>query len=249
MTRGIYNAAMGMLVDMAKLNRIANDLANVDTVGYKQDREAFRAYLRREVFRQEPNPIEKKVKKVPIGLLEYAVVLDEVRSDLSQGPLEETKIPYHLAIDGEGFFRVEYNGQEYFTRNGEFEVGSDGYIVTNYGGYLLDENGERIRYFDGFTVDKGGYIRDEKGNVITRIGVYTVENPQKFGNTLFIGENPTPSGNFRILQGYVEKSNVNALKAMVDMISAMRHYEVSQRAVLVNDELNGKLINSLASLK
>ncbi|AAD36610.1 flagellar basal-body rod protein FlgF [Thermotoga maritima MSB8] len=249
MTRGIYNAAMGMLVDMAKLDRIANDLANVDTAGYKQDREAFRAYLRREVFRQEPNPVESRTKKVPIGPLEYATVLDEVRTDLSQGPVEETDVPYHLAINGEGFFRIEFNGGEYYTRNGEFTVNSEGYIVTNYGGYLLDENGERVRFFDDFTVDEEGYVRDAYGNIVTRIGVYNLENPEKFGNTLFTGENPSPSENFRIMQGYVEKSNVDALKAMVDMISAMRHYELSQRAVTVNDELNGKLINSLASLK
>ncbi|PLV60345.1 flagellar hook-basal body protein [Thermotoga sp. KOL6] len=249
MTRGIYNAAMGMLIDMAKLNRIANDLANVDTAGYKQDREAFRAYLRKEVVRLEPNPKKGMVEKIPIGPLEHAVVLDEVRVDLSQGVMEETRLPYHLAIDGEGFFRVEFNGKEYFTRNGEFAVNGEGYIVTNFGGYLLDENGERIKYFDGFTVDESGYVKDENGNVITKIGVYNIENPQKFGNTLFTGENPILSENFRIFQGYVEKSNVNALKAMVDMISAMRHYELSQRALLVNDELNGKLINSLANLK
>lgn len=186
---------------------------------------------------------------MPIGPLEYATVLDEVRTDLSQGPVEETDVPYHLAINGEGFFRIEFNGGEYYTRNGEFTVNSEGYIVTNYGGYLLDENGERVRFFDDFTVDEEGYVRDAYGNIVTRIGVYNLENPEKFGNTLFTGENPSPSENFRIMQGYVEKSNVDALKAMVDMISAMRHYELSQRAVTVNDELNGKLINSLASLK
>lgn len=249
MTRGIYNAAMGMLIDMAKVDRIANDLANVDTVGYKRDTQAFRAYLRREIYRLEARPEKKRVERIPIGPLEYAVVLDEVRPDLTQGVLEETKVPYHLAIDGEGFFAVEFNGTVYYTRNGEFEVNEEGYIVTNYGGYLLDENGERISFFDGFVVDLHGFVRDAQGNFVTRIGIYSIENPSKFANTLFTGENPSPSQNFRILQGYVEKSNVDALKAMVELIAAHRHFEIAQKALLTHDEVNNKLINSLATLK
>ena len=88
MTRGMYIATMGMLLDEAKLNNLANNLANVDTTGYKKDRLAFRTYFDRFVYRVEPKP-ERGVNEIErVGSLAMATILDEVRPDMSQGATE-----------------------------------------------------------------------------------------------------------------------------------------------------------------
>jgi len=256
MLRGIYNSAMGMLIDMAKLNRISNDLANVDTAGYKQDRETFRAILDRMIVCIEPNPIKKRADVTYVGNLEHAVVLDEIVIDFTEGALENTKIPTHLAIRGDGFFAIERNGRIFYTRDGEFTLDSQGFLVTKSGDRVLDVNGNPIMFLDGYSFDEEGNLRDQNGNVVTRLGVYTFDDPrrlEKFGNNYFYETERSgrarPSQNFRILVGYVEKSNVEVVKAMVGMINALRHYETSQRAILVNDETLGRLINNVATIR
>ncbi|RKX50447.1 MAG: flagellar biosynthesis protein FlgF [Thermotogae bacterium] len=256
MLRGVYNSAMGMLIDMAKLDRISNDLANVDTAGYKQDREAFRAILDRMIVCIESEPARRSVLATAIGNLEHAVVLDEVVVDFTEGALENTKVPTHLAIDGDGLFAVERNGRVFYTRDGEFTLDSHGFLVTKSGDRVLDVNGNPMRFLDGYCFDEEGNLRDRNGNVVTKIGVYTFDDPrrlEKFGNNYFYETERSgrarPSQNFRILVGYVEKSNVEVVKAMVGMINALRHYETSQRAILVNDETLGRLINNVATLR
>ena len=253
MVRGMYMAAMGMLNDMFKLDTISNNLANVDSAGYKQDRLAFRTYLDSMMYSILPDPARGR-KFVPIGDLEGAVVLDEVRADMSQGRLERTSNPYDLAIDGEGFFAVEYGGKVLYTRAGNFKRSFDGYLVTNDGLYVLDRNLNRIKLEDGAVIGEDGAVYKD-GKEIAKIGIFKFDHPEKlkkFGYTYFEETSesgrPVPS-NSGVLVGYLERSNVNALREMVNMIKALRHFEISQRTITTSDELLGRLINNLASLR
>ncbi len=249
MVRGIYTAAMGMLLDVSKIDATANNLANVDSTGYKKDKLAFRAYHEREIYAL-PN------RKQPIGTLVYSVVLDRVYNDVSQGNLQHTGNLLDLAIDGEGFFAVQQDEEIFFTRAGNFKLDAEGYLVNADGLRLLDINGEPIRFQDGFTIDEQGYVRDPANQPVTQIAVYTFDSPRdlrKFGYTLFqqteeSGE-PVAAENFRILSGYVELSNVNAVREMVSLIEAQRHFEISQKAVVVQDELLAKLISQVGTLR
>lgn len=253
MIRGMYMAAMGMLNDMYKLDRVSNDLSNVDTVGYKRNREAFRTYLEGLMTAELPDPVRGR-KLVPIGKLEGAVILDEVVNVMDQGPLERTGNPLDLAIDGDGFFAVEKNGEILYTRAGNFKLTPDGFIVTPDGAYLLDEDGNRVKVDGDLTIDRDGvvYINGERR---TKIAVYAFDDPKRLEKVGYTYFKPTESSgkpkkvSVGILQGYVEKSNVNALRDMVEMIKALRHFEISQRVVTSSDELLGRLINNVGTLR
>ncbi len=246
-------AAMGMLNDMYNLDRISNDLANVDTVGYKKDRAAFKTYMEGLMVAELPDPIKGR-KFLPVGKLEGAVVLDEVRPVITEGALEKTGNPLDLAIVGKGFFRVEKNGEIFYTRAGNFKLDNSGYMMTSDGGYLLDENGERIKINGSVEIQEDGTIY-VNGKKLTKIALYGFDHPEKlekFGYTYF--KETEESGEPKkvrvgLKEGYVERSNVNALREMVGMIKALRHFEISQRVVTTSDELLGRLINNVGSLR
>ncbi|WP_041083475.1 flagellar hook-basal body protein [Thermotoga profunda] len=249
MIRGIYTAAMGMLLDTSKVDTTANNLANIETVGYKKDKLIFRAYQDRAIYAL-PN------RKHPIGNLTYSAVLDDVYLDTSHGTFLKTDNPLDLAIESDGYFALQGENSVYYTKAGNFKLDAEGYIVNADGLRLLDENGEAIQFLDGYSVDQDGYIKDRFNNIVTRIGVYTFENQsqlRKIGYTLL---QPTPQSgeavaeeDFRILPGYVELSNVNALLEMTKLIEAQRHFEISQKVVVVEDELLAKLTSQVGSLR
>ncbi|ACJ75273.1 flagellar basal-body rod protein FlgF [Thermosipho africanus TCF52B] len=235
MYKGVYLASMGMLADITKLDTLSNNISNAETIGYKADNLAFKTYLEKRLHSFKPMPQEKKVEIKDIGKFEQAVILDEVKTDFSQGNIEHTENMLDFAIDGSGFFVVEKNGEKLYTRAGNFKISSDGFLVTSEGYYVLDKNDQRIKVFD-------------KSDLINNIKVVDLDNPRKIGYTFYKGQE-IEKENFRILQGYVEKSNVDIVKEMVKMIEANRHYEVLSKAVTVHDELLNKSINSAGNLK
>lgn len=235
MYKGVYLASMGMLADITKLDTLSNNISNAETIGYKADNLAFKTYLEKRLHSFKPMPQEKKVEIKDIGKFEQAVILDEVKTDFNQGNIEHTENMLDFAIDGSGFFVVEKNGEKLYTRAGDFKISSDGFLVTSEGYYVLNRNDQRIKVSD-------------KSDLINNIKVVDLDNPRKIGYTFYKGQE-IEKENFRILQGYVEKSNVNIVKEMVKMIEANRHYEVLSKAVTVHDELLNKSINSAGNLK
>ncbi|HEY8543264.1 MAG TPA: flagellar hook-basal body protein, partial [Pseudothermotoga sp.] len=195
-------------------------------------------------------------RKYPIGNLTYSAVLDDVYLDTSHGTFLKTDNPLDLAIESDGYFALQGENGVYYTKAGNFKLDAEGYIVNADGLRLLDENGEAIQFSDGYSVDQDGYIKDRFNNIVTRIGVYTFEDQsqlRKIGYTLL---QPTPQSgeavaeeDFRILPGYIELSNVNALLEMTKLIEAQRHFEISQKVVVVEDELLAKLTSQVGSLR
>jgi len=256
LVRGLYITTMGMLLDEATLNNLANNLANVDTAGYKGDRLAFRTYLEREIYRREPHPERSKVALRRIGRLEMATVLDEVRMDMSCGKIEETGSPYDLAIKEDGFFAVTDGENIYFTRNGNFYRDAQGRLVTSEGYRLLDTQGETVVVGLDDYIAPDGSIRRPGGELRSVIGVYQFENPvglRKVGYTMFAttdesGE-PALIENPSLMVGFLERSNVEPLKEMVKMIEAQRHFEISQRVITATDALLDQVVNQVGRLR
>ncbi len=248
-------ATMGMLNDMALLDEISNDLSNVDTPGYKSDRLAFRTYLNRIIYSLNPDPKLNRVIKIPLGVLEGAVVVDEVRTDMNMGRLERTGNPLDLAINGGGFFAVRFKGEIVYTRAGNFKVNEKGHVITPNGAELLDVSGKPIEFLEGYSITEDRWIVDRDGNRIARIAVYDFDHPErlvKLGYTYFKKNNdsgePKPS-DVGVKVGYIERSNVNVLREMVNMIKALRHFEISQRVITTSDELLGRLMNNVGTLR
>lgn len=249
MVRAIYTAAMGMLSDAFKLDSTANNLANVDTTGYKKDIPTFSAYQERSVYLSSD-------RRTPIGTLPYSCVVDRVYVDPSEGALLYTANPLDLAIVGSGYFAVQRQNEVFYTRAGNFKLDPEGYIVNADGLRLLDVNAQPIVFQHGYSIDEEGFVKDGAGNTITRIAVYSFEserNLRKYGYTLFSPTEesgpPVTANNFRILSGHVELSNVNAVTEMVKMIELQRHFEITQKIVLAEDEMFAKLFSQVATLR
>lgn len=249
MVRAVYTAAMGMLSDTFRLDSTANNLANVDTVGYKKDIPVFSAYQERSIYLSND-------RRIPIGTLPYSNVVDRVYVDPSEGALQYTANPLDLAIIGSGYFAVQRQDEVFYTRAGNFKLDPEGYIVNAEGLRLLDVNGQPIVFHIGYSIDEEGFVRDNLGNVVTRIAVYNFESERdlrKFGYTLFSPTEesgpPVAAENFRILSGHVELSNVNAVAEMVKMIELQRHFEITQKIVLAEDEMFAKLFSQVATLR
>jgi flagellar basal-body rod protein FlgG len=234
--RGVYFAGNGMLNSLTDLNTISNNLANVDTTGYKKDINSFRAVYEREISSYN----DKKQRIQDIGTLYAGTVLDDISSSFSQGEIVETGNKYDFAIEGNGFFKVERNGEFYYTRNGEFKRNYEGFLVNNSGDYILNTDDERINVVDDFFVNGNGNIN----NTNEYINIVDLENHVKYGYTLFQGDE-LQAEDFTLRQYSIEKSNVNALNEMVNLINANRKFDILQKAVTSNDGLNAK-INEIA---
>ncbi|KLO21437.1 MULTISPECIES: flagellar hook-basal body protein [unclassified Marinitoga] len=240
MTRGLYFSTMGMLANMAQLDNISNNLSNADTTGYKKDEITFKAYLEKE-FRNYNSTDFNKGRH--IGYMETALISDETKPIMSQGKIEETNNPLDFAIFGDGFFKIERNSKVFYSRNGEFKRNQEGFLITSDGDYVLDINNKRIQIPEKFNVDEKGNIYN--GNQLTgqKIAVVNLKNPSKFGINLFTG-NEISSENYKIMQGGLEKSNVDTLKEMINLINANRAFNILEKSVQTQDLMTGKIIES-----
>lgn len=239
MIRGMYSSATGMIPAVKKQEVIANNLANVGSPGFKKDQ-----LFVRELSKAEQKIVPKKADwQKPIG--------DTTYTDFTPGTFDRTDNPLDLALDGEGFFRLQgQDGNTYLTRTGSFMVNSEGFL-TYPGGYLLMGEGSPIQVGDGsVNIAQTGEVQ-VNGQTVARIAPVTVRNPdqlRKIGHSLFAapqGEAVTPIAKPNIQQGYLETSNVDVVQQMVDMISTYRAYEANAKALQQQDGSLDQLFNKV----
>jgi flagellar basal-body rod protein FlgG len=229
MDRGLYIAASGMLAEQTRQDQITNDLANSSTPGYKADRSmqaSFGTML-----------LENTANGQAIGSLGLGAQITSTYTDLTPAPLKQTDEPLDVALDGQGFFAVQTPAGPRYTRDGQFVVDGNGRLATATGYPVLDANGRTIALggSDGLTIDSGGVIQ-RNGRTIATLGVASLTNPVKQGDTLFAGAaGPRPTGT-AVRQGFLEGSGVDPTKAMVEMITSLRTYESDQKAISSIDE-------------
>lgn len=256
MVRGLYTAASGMLAQQVHIDIIANNLANVNTPGYRADRMLTRAFPHHLIYRADDAPFKNPV---PIGPLGTGAYVDGTALSLEQGALQRTGNPLHVAIVGDGFFAVETAAGLRLTRDGGFTIDGEGWLVTASGARVLGQQGA-IRLGDGtrppsrVSIDESGGVWVDGQRVDTLL-VVAVDNPawlQKEGANLMVpsdasGE-PYPLPQFRLQEGHREGSNVQVVTEMVRIITAHRAYEVAQRAVQAHDQLLDRAVNEVARL-
>lgn len=284
MLRGLYTSASGMMAQQWRLDAISNNLANVDTTGYKEDRSIHKAFPQLLLRRMNTNltmippsqeyPILGSVDKAPVvGKLGTGVELNELFTIFEQGSLKETTNPFDVALEGEGFFVVQTPLGERLTRNGSFHLGPEGLLVTKEGYPVLGENGPISVKANNFMVDQQGRIfhnaefaddpqrlvsmQENEWNqteMVDSLRLVTVDRTrylQKQGSSLYrftpdSGDPRELEGDDRpqVRQGFLETSNVNAVKQMVQMIEVNRAYEANQKVIQSQDQAADKLINS-----
>ncbi|SEP74072.1 flagellar basal-body rod protein FlgG [Virgibacillus subterraneus] len=266
MLRGFYTAASGMLSQQRAQEALSNNIANANTPGYKADQPTLRAFP--EMLMQQMG--EKKIPTThglnlpvqhPIGSMNSGVYVQEDVPNFKQGDIRETGIGTDLALvngqlpdeTGSLFFTVQNeDGEERFTRNGNFTVDGEGFLTTNQGYYVLDQAGNPIQT-NGmeFDVTKEGELQ-VNGQTIP-LGIAYTANANDFakeGNGLFNGEaGAVPVGaTFSVQQGALERSNVNALQSMTQMMESYRMFETNQRVLKAYDESMGKAVSEIGRL-
>ena len=267
MNRGIYEAASGMLVQETHLDVITNNLANVDTPGYKRRISAtsdFSALMDRiekvsedgetKITTVLPAAMPFKGREV-IGGLALSAIFSEDVMDTFPGVLKTTESPLDIAIDGEGFFAVaDAEGNTFYTREGNFVLDNNGNIVTPNGMTLQGEGGpinvgNATRSLE--VNPTGQFIAN--GEVAGKVAVFNFENPTYMRHAARNLLVPTEQSgeaeaveNARTWSGALEMSNVEVVTEMTRMIEAQRIYEGASKALMTHDEMTSRLITSFS---
>ncbi|HEY3269341.1 MAG TPA: flagellar basal-body rod protein FlgF [Armatimonadota bacterium] len=233
MIRGITSAAQGMMAQMAAQDVTANNLANVNTSGFKRDVPAFSVFL------------TGADGAAPITQLDT-----QAGCDFAQGSLKQTDDKLNFALEGDGFFSVQTAAGVAYTRDGSFTLSADGALVTGSGDAVLGANGPIKLAPGSFSVDERGVIT-QNGKAVDTLKVVSFADPQglrKLGGNLITApftQATNAATTTKVRQGYLESSNVNSVSEMVSMISGYRAYEASQKAATAQDETLEKLVNEV----
>ena len=276
MIRGISTAANGMIAQQTRMDVVANNIANVNTTGFKKDTTLFKSFPTMLIRRMRDNglhefPLGSYDDFPVVGRLGTGVEVNEVFTRHDQGSLRETGNQFDLAIEGKGFFSVMTERGERYTRDGAFLLNKHGNLVNAAGHYLLGQNGPITVQKNNFMVDEKGIIlinsdfsdRDvvdinengwENGIPVDKLKIVdfpVIRELKKEGHAFYretkYSGTPYEVDNYKIKRGFLESSNVNIVNEMVKMIEVQRTYEASQRSVLAHDSLLGKLINDVGS--
>ncbi|MBE5923050.1 MAG: flagellar basal-body rod protein FlgF [Lachnospiraceae bacterium] len=259
MVRGLYTGWTGMVNEQKRLDVITNNMANSDTTGYKKQGVTSQSFDDELTLRIH-NDNEYSGVHYKIGNMNLGVKIGETYHDFSQGSLRETGNTYDLALSGDGFFTIQTTNKQgqtttKYTRDGSFTVNTEGYLVTKDGDYVLDKNGKTIQIPGAQTapevaVDVKGNIL-VNGNNIAQIGIARFNNPQAlllYGENMFEATDAAglvADDTTAVHQGYLEMSNTNVIKEMVDMITITRAYEAGQKIVQTMDETLDKSVNEI----
>jgi flagellar basal-body rod protein FlgG len=242
MIKGIYTSALGLLPLQKKLEVIANNLANVNTTAFKRD-DAFANELisASALFRDGTvDPTEKDIN-------------EQTTTDFSQGTLQQTGNPLDAAIDGHGFFVVQTDEGIKLTRDGSFNISTDGTLVTRNGDPVMGTGGS-IRIDDIQDLQRSQLVIERNGTVKAGDKIYgqiqilspdSLSELSKAGQNMYTFKSNTllsqvdPSA-FSVRQGFLEGSNVNPIDEMVAMIQIQTSFEAGQKAVQSQDTSLGQ---------
>ncbi len=259
-TRSLESAAKGMLALMDMNDNTANNIANVNTIGYKRGALRFKDIMESAVHSQQGSILRNNSSRY-LGDLSVGSQSLQYTHDFSQGALTKTGNKFDVAIEGDGFFKIrDIDGKESYTRNGSFYVNSDDYLITKQGEYVLDVNNRRIRMipedFDPEIMrDRAEIIIGEQGNIemnsydqkipMQTIGIFDFSDKEdlfEIGDAKFIPRdvenNPElKAEKFSVQQGMLELSNSNVIREMINTINTTRNYESLTKVVSSNNEL------------
>lgn len=224
MIRGFYTALSGILSSMTRQAVVADNIANVNTVGFKESRTAQDDFEMQIMNTLGPT----------LGELGTGAVPTNLRLDVSQGPLEATGIQTDLAIQGDGLFVVRTGSGIAYTRAGDFQLDANGMLCTEQGYPVLDTAGHTITPGASFTVTSDGTIAGT-GQRIALVG-WPPGGVTRLGENLYSAGGALAPGTGQIQQGALEHSNTDLATEMTDLLSLERDFQMSSRALSIQDE-------------
>ena len=258
MLKGLYTAYTGMLNEQHRMDTLTNNLANADTVGFKKEGATSQAFADLLAVKIKDASIGMKLAQ-PLGYDNPGVKIGENYTDFTQGSYRVTGNTYDLALNGNGFFTIEFTNKAgetstMYTRAGQFTLNREGYLVTEDGDYVLDTQSRRIRLntLTDSRIDQDGTIY-QNGVAVARIGLTDFEDYnylEKYAETYYRpveGAAITPA-NATINSGYLEMANVQIVSEMVNLIAITRAYESNQKIIQTYDSSLEIAVNQLGKV-
>ncbi|MFI5304235.1 MAG: flagellar basal-body rod protein FlgF [Nitrospiria bacterium] len=240
----LYPVLSGALTQEINLEVIANNLANMNSNGFKKDFSVLSAY--------DPLGSDQPGQNGGKEPLPYFGSLDGISTDFSPGAIKQTGSPLDVVVDGQNFFSVQTPGGIRYTQNGSFSLNSEGQIVTQSGYPVLGSSGTITLPPGKININNAGKVSVD-GTEIDTLQVVQFSDLKKLMKTegaLFdaSGQTPIPSTEMSVQQGYIEGSNVNPVEEMVAMIRLTRLYEASQKVIQASDTMATRASNDLGKV-
>ncbi len=246
MVKGLYTAYTGMIQQEHRMDVLTNNLANADTNGYKKEGATAQSFDAMLAYKIKDSSEGYRLAK-RIGKNNPGVKIGEGYTDFSQGPLKETGNTYDLALTDKGFFAIEFKDKQgetsvKYTRDGNFTVTEEGYLVTQDGDRVLNPDGKPVKVNTNVAdtqINISGQIIQD-GKVVDSIQIADFED---YNYLKHYGENyyePIEGAEFKepaakIYAGFLETSNISVVSEMVDMITLSRAYESNQKVITTID--------------
>lgn len=259
MIRGLYTSGWSMLAIQKKMDIVSNNIANVNTAGFKKDTMVFESF---------PDLLTKRINDTASNLNPSGIIggmrlgsdVGEVYTYFNQGQLTSTGSKMDMAIrdSDSAFFSVlvpDANGnqKEYYTRDGSFIISAGNKLTTKDGYAVEGQNGPIVLDGGDFSVETDGRIT-QNGQVVDKLLIKQFSDTKtlrKFGDNLLESTEGTQTADFTgtVQQGFLEQSNVNVVREMVDMITVMRSYEANQKVLQAQDSTLDKAVNEVGSMR
>lgn len=262
--RGFESASNGMLALMDNLDNTANNLANVNTTGYKKSALTFKNIMDASVYQKNGELIkgDSTSSNRYLGNLSMGSEAMKISYDFTQGALSKTGVSYDMAIQGDGFFKIQdRDGNIAYTRNGSFCQNSQAYLTTKEGEYVLNTENRPIRLVNDEMEEIGAsngfqILVTEQGNIeafdgtrrfqLGAIGIFNFtdkEDVMALGKAKFAPKSTnnlvqaTPVSKYTIQQGMLEMSNSSVINEMLNTINTTRNYESLSKVITTDSEL------------
>jgi flagellar basal-body rod protein FlgG len=247
MTRGLYAAASGAVAALERLDAVAQNLANVNTAGYKGARPVFKVKGDGDV---PPDPSADVSPERQLGVAQ--VQQASLERDFTPGPMRQSGNALDVAIQGPGFFAVATPRGERYTRQGTFAVDGQGYLVTEHGERVQGEQGD-LRLDGAPLIGEDGTITTTTGTNVGKLKLVGFGDKPALvaeGNSLFAPgpgavAQPIKESDVRLQQGAIEASNVDAVRSLMELVEVSRGFESYMKALQRFDEIGQRSINDV----
>lgn len=253
MIRGLYTSVSGLIALQNDQEVTTNNIANINNTGYKK-RDLTKSSFDDVMISNRQKLVGNKYVKNDIGNLSLGVKVNDVETSFTQGALKSTDSMTDFAIDGRGFFVAQNGNQEVYTRDGNFKINNQGYLITNDGSQVLGVNaatGAREPIYIG----NSKFSLDGENNVdIDGIGtthkLLTVDfenynNLEPIGDNYSTIDNPIYNAKVNVRQNFLEGSNVDPSAELVKLMEIKRQFETNQKFVKMQDETTQKAASEL----
>jgi len=258
----IYPAASAEMAMRKRMEIISNNLANVDTTGYKKDIPVFGSVVPPFAKTSSMGQSRDGTGRTSIIPIPSFTILAELAINFDQGNIKTTDSPLDVAIEGRGFFQIETPFGPLFTRNGAFIISNEGQLVTRNGQPVLGQDGPitlppgivNIDDTGKISVKVPGGAAPEEIDSLALVDFEDTSMLQKLTDGLFspakgVKPVPIPEDKVRVRQGALETSNVDPVKEMIAMIFAIRQYEATQKAIQTAEEVEVSNVNKVGQLR